>query len=317
MSIEMRKILHDALAIEMGKNKKIVIINADLGKANGLLSLRDQFGARVFNAGIAEQNMVCMAAGMASYGMIPIVNSFATFASRRACDQISISVAYAHQNVKIIGTDPGVCAEANGGTHMAMDDIGALRSIPGLMIVEPCDGEELRQMIPAILDHDGPVYFRCGRKILPDVYDSTYQFSLEHADIVRKGKDISIFASGVTVADALEAASRLALADIEAEVINIHTIKPIDANMVINSVQKTGAAIVVENHNVLGGVGSAVSEIVTQYAPVLIERLGYQDVKGEVGTIQSLKVRFGIDIDSIVTSARRVFTKARGMRRCM
>jgi transketolase len=193
---------------------------------------------------------------------------------------------------------------------MAMDDIGALRSIPSLMIVEPCDGEEFRQMIPAILYHDGPVYLRCGRKVLPDVHDSTYKFSLDRADIVRKGKDITIFASGVTVADALEAARQLALTGVEAEVINIHTIKPIDADMIIASVQKTGAAIVVENHNVLGGVGSAVSEVVTQSAPVLVERLGYQDVKGEVGTIQSLKARFGIDVDSITAAIKRMLSRS-------
>ncbi|HVI42506.1 MAG TPA: transketolase family protein, partial [Anaerovoracaceae bacterium] len=192
MTAELRKILGDSIAEVMRNNDKVVSIGADLDKANGLLPLRKVFPNRVFDVGIAEQNMACIAAGMASYGMIPVINTFAAFASRRICDQVAVSICYANQNVKIIGTDPGIAAELNGGTHMTFEDIGVLRSIPNITIVEPSDGIELAQMVPAIFEHEGPVYMRLYRKAAPAVHEADYKFVLGKADVLKEGRDVTI-----------------------------------------------------------------------------------------------------------------------------
>jgi transketolase len=306
MPTEMRVAMREAIEAEMRKNDAIVVLHADLAKANGLADLSKEFGERAFNVGIAEQNMASMAAGMASYGMVPIINSFAAFATRRICDQAMVSIAYAGQNVKIIGTDPGICGEANGGTHMAVEDIGVMRSIPNMCIVEPCDVGEMRLMIGAILRMKGPVYLRTARKILPDVHTRDYQFVFGKADILRKGKDITIIAAGITVSEAMQAADLLLGKEhISAEVINLHTLKPIDTETVAASAQKTGVVLTVENHNILGGMRAAVAETLSFTCPVRIWPLGIQDSKGEVGNITYLKKRFEIDRDSIAATAKR------------
>jgi transketolase len=288
----------------MEKNDAIVVLHADLAKANGLAGLSKKFGERAFNVGIAEQNMASMAAGMASYGMTPIINSFAAFASRRMCDQAMVSIAYAGQNVKIIGTDPGICGETNGGTHMAVEDVGVMRSIPNMCIVEPCDADEMRLMIRAILQMDGPVYLRTFRKILPDIHTRDYRFAFGKADILRKGEDITIIAAGITVSEAMQAADLLEKERISAEVVNLHTLKPIDIETIVASVSKTGVVLTVENHNILGGMRAAVAEVLSFTCPVRIWPLGIRDSKGEVGNLAYLKKRFEIDCDSIIATAK-------------
>jgi len=247
--------------------------------------------------------MAGIAAGMASYGMIPIINTFAAFATRRICDQIAVSICYSDSNVKIIGTDPGITAELNGGTHMCFEDIGVVRSIPNITILEPSDSEELRQMVPAMIKHKGPVYLRLYRKESPDVHRDDYRFELGKADILKEGGDVTVICSGIMVSEALEASEKLLEKGIDAEIINIHTIKPIDTESVIKSARKTGVIVTAENHNILGGLRAAVAEIVTEYYPVKIYPVGVKDVKGEVGKLNYLRQQFGLTSEQIVIAA--------------
>ena len=306
MPTEMRVAMCEAIEAQMEQNDAIVVLHADLAKANGLAELSKRFGDRAFNVGVAEQNMASMAAGMASYGMIPVINTFAAFASRRLCDQAAISIAYSKLNVKIIGTDPGICGEINGGTHMAFEDIGVMRSIPGMCVAEPCDPEELRQMMRAVLNMDGPAYIRTSRKTVPDIHSPEYRFEFGKADVLREGKDITIVAAGITVYDALQAADKLEENGIHAEVINLHTLKPVDTETIAASANKTGAVLTVENHNIFGGLRSVVAETLSYACPVRIWPLGINDVKGEVGFLDYLKKRYEIDCDSIVAAAQRM-----------
>lgn len=303
MAREMREVLYQSIRDAMRENDLIVSIGADLDKADGLMPLRKEFPDRAFDAGIAEQNMVGIAAGMASQGMIPIVNTFAAFATRRVCDQIAVSVCYANSNVKIIGTDPGITAELNGGTHMTFEDIGVVRSIPNITILEPADNIELEQMIPAMLQHKGPIYMRLYRKLSPVIHKEEYQYELGKADLLKKGSDISIFCSGIMVSEAMAAAEGLQQKGIDAEVINIHTIKPVDREAILTSVKKTGVAITAENHNILGGLRATIAEVVTENYPVKIYPIGVKDVKGEVGKLQYLRERFGLTSDAIIAVA--------------
>lgn len=305
MAKDLTAVLCENLHEVMKENEKVAIVGADLIKTNGLAPLIKQFPERIVNVGIAEQNMAGVAAGMASYGMIPVINSFAAFATRRICDQIAVSICYANSNVKIIGTDPGITAELNGGTHMTFEDIGLLRSIPNIMILEPSDAEELKQMVPAIFEIEGPVYIRMYRKATPDVHNSDYKFQLGKADVLKTGKDVSIISSGIMVSEAVKAAEELSQKGIEAEVINIHTIKPLDAEAIIKSAQKTGAIVTAENHNILGGLRGAVAEVITENYPVKIYPVGVKDIKGEVGTMPYLRERFGLTSAEIVKAAEK------------
>lgn len=300
MAVELRKVLCESILEEMKKNENIVSIGADLDKADGLLPLRDVFPNRVLDVGIAEQNMAGIAAGMASYGMIPIINTFAAFATRRICDQIGVSICYADSNVKIIGTDPGITAELNGGTHMTFEDIGVMRSIPNITIIEPADAVELRQMVPEMINHKGPVYMRLYRKVIQDVHREDYKYQLGKADLLKEGKDVTIICGGIMAAEAMTAAGELSTKGIDAEVINLHTIKPIDANAIVKSAQKTGVIVTAENHNILGGLRAAVAEVITEYYPVKIYPVGVKDVKGQVGKLNFLKEEFGLNALNII-----------------
>lgn len=300
MAVELRKVLCESILEEMKKNENIVSIGADLDKADGLLPLRDVFPNRAIDVGIAEQNMAGIAAGMASYGMIPIINTFAAFATRRICDQIGVSICYADSNVKIIGTDPGITAELNGGTHMTFEDIGVMRSIPNITIIEPADAVELRQMIPVMINHKGPVYMRLYRKVIQDVHREDYKYQLGKADLLKEGKDVTIICGGIMVAEAMTAAGELSAKGIDAEVINLHTIKPIDANAIVKSAQKTGVVVTAENHNILGGLRAAVAEVITEHYPVKIYSVGVKDVKGQVGKLNFLKEEFGLNALNII-----------------
>ena len=224
--------MHQGLEQLMAADERVVLVDADLGRANGTIGIKKKFPDRAFNVGVAEQNMASVAAGLASYGFIPFINSFAAFASRRICDQIAISIAYAERNVKIVGTDPGIAAELNGCTHMTMEDIGVLRSIPRMVIFEPTDAMQIAKALPEIAAYDGPVYIRLFRKVAPAVFGEDYAFSLFKADLLREGTDITLFATGFMVSAALEAAETLSGQGISAEVINPHTIKPLDAETV-------------------------------------------------------------------------------------
>ncbi len=301
----MRKVFAAELEQLMRKNKKICLLDADLAKASGTIKLREIFPNRAFDVGIAEQNMASVAAGLSAYGFIPFITTFTPFATRRICDQIAVSIAYGGQNVKIVGTDPGIAAELNGGTHMSFEDIAVLRSIPDIVIFEPVDTAQLRQALPQIVKCDKPCYIRMFRKETPDVFtDPKYKFNLYKADKICDGKDISIFVSGLCTADAVEAKNILAKEGISAEVINVHTIKPIDAEAIVKSAAKTGRVLTVENHNVKGGLYSAVCEVLAKECPTKSDCVGVQDQFGEVGKIPQLKERYGMTVADIVEKAK-------------
>ena len=298
--MEMREMFAQEIEKQMLQNDKIVILNADLAKPNGFGNLAKKYPERVINVGIAEQNMACVAAGMSSYGFIPFICTFTPFATRRICDQIAISICYARQNVKIIGTDPGITAEFNGGTHMSVEDIGVLRSIPNMVIFEPVDNIQLKAMLPQILEYNGPVYMRMLRKTAPDIFENSEQFDLFKSKKIKDGKDISIFCSGIMVEESIKAAKILESQGIDAEIINLHTIKPIDKEAIINSVKKTRAAVTAENHNVIGGLRSAVAEVICENFPVPLKAVGIQDLFGQVGKLPFLKQAYSMQDEDIV-----------------
>ena len=302
--MEMRAVYASCLAELMEADRHVCVLDADLAKASGTRSLYERFPKQMFDCGVAEQNMASIAAGLSSYGFKPWIESFTPFATRRICDQIAISISYAKRNVKIVGTDPGIAAELNGGTHMSMEDIGVVRSSPGVVIFEPVDAVQLRAAMPVLNAYEGPVYVRLFRKELPDVFPADYAFDLFKADTLREGKDLSLFVSGFLTKDALEAAERLAQEGIDVEVVNIHTIKPIDRETVVASARKTGAVLTVENHNVVGGLHSAVLEALAQ-EKIPACAVGVRDRFGEVGKLPYLREAMGLTVENIVETAKK------------
>lgn len=305
--MEMRQVLAAELDKIMEKNKNIVLIDADLSKPNGLAKLREKYPDRAMDIGIAEQNMASIAAGMSSYGFIPFISTFTAFATRRICDQIAISMAYAKQNVKIIGTDPGIAAEFNGGTHMSMEDIGVLRSIPNIVIFEPTDTIQLKKALPQIVDYNGVVYIRSFRKSIDDVFNENDSFDLFKSSKIQDGNDVSIFCSGIMVQETMIANEILKLKKINAEIINVHTIKPIDSESIIKSAQKTGRVVTAENHNLIGGLSSAVSEVlIKQDFNVKLRSIGVNDKFGQVGKMPYLKEFYNMTANDIVKAVEEV-----------
>ena len=307
--MEMRQAFALELEKAMNENENIVVLNADLAKPNGMGNFSEKFPDRAINVGIAEQNMASIAAGMSSYGLIPFICSFTPFATRRICDQIAISICYANQNVKIVGTDPGISAEYNGGTHMSFEDIGVLRSIPNMVIFEPVDNAQLINIFPQILKYKGPVYIRMFRKNTPDIFDANEKFDLFKPKVIKEGTDVSIFCSGLTTNDVLEADKILQSENINAEIINIHTIKPIDSEGVFKSIRKTGCAVTVENHNIIGGLRSAIAEVSASECPIPIECIGINDKFGQVGKMPYLKEIYHMTCDDIVSAVRKVLKR--------
>ena len=308
-SQEMRKVYCDTMIALAKEDPRIVDVEADLTGAHGMKPFKAAYPDRSFNVGIAEANMVGVAAGLSACGKIPFVHSFATFASRRCFDQIAISVCYAGLNVKIVGSDPGVGAELNGGTHMALEDMGIMRTLPGMTVFEPTDSVQLRKALPAIVEHEGPVYIRLFRRQAENVFDDDYEFDLGKADLLRDGSDVTLIASGVCVANALQAAETLAQEGVSARVLTIHTIKPIDADAVIKAASETGALVTAENHNVIGGLGSAVAEVLAEQRPTPLERVGVKDHFGQVGKAPYLMGVFGITAADIAKAARKAIAR--------
>lgn len=301
--MEMRAMYAQCLGELMARDEKLVLLDADLSKACGTFPLRKRFPDRIYDCGVAEQNMISIAAGLASYGYKPWAESFAPFATRRVCDQIAISVCYAKRNVKIVGTDPGIAAELNGGTHMSLEDMGVVRSIPGLVIFEPTDTVQLQAAMPVLHAYEGPVYMRMNRKEFPTVFPEDYRFDLFKADLLRAGTDVTILAAGLMVSESLQAAEALAAEGISCEVINVHTIKPIDRETILASAKKTGVIVTAENHNVIGGLRSAVLEALA-HDPVPVWAVGAEDRFGEVGKLPYLKEALGLNAAHVATAVR-------------
>lgn len=306
--MEVRKAFAGKLQKLMETNDKIVMLDADLAKAGGTFNLRTVFPDRAIDCGIAECNMVSIAAGLSAYGYIPFVSTFAPFLARRAFDQIAVSVAYAGQNVKLIGMDPGIAAELNGGTHMSFEDIAAMRAVQNMVVFEPVDWIQMEQAVPQIVAHNGPVYVRMFRKETPEVFTSPdYKFDLFKADKLKDGKDLSVFVSGLSTVDVIAAAEILKKDGIDAEIINVHTIKPLDEETILKSVKKTGRVLTVENHNKYGGLFGAISELLVQKMPVKTAYVAIEDKIGVVGKLPQLKEYYGLTVDCIVTKAKSLF----------
>jgi len=247
---------------------------------------------------------VGVAAGMSAMGKIPFTHTFTAFATRRCCDQVTLSVAYARLNVKLMGSDPGVTAELNGGTHMSMEDISIMRNIPGMTIYEPVDSAQLKKIFPQIVAAPGPVYIRLLRRNAVEIFNDSQEFTLGKGTMIKEGSDVTILCSGIMAAESIKAAEMLKNDGIDAEIINIHTIKPLDVQMVAKSAKKTGAVVTAENHSVIGGLGSAVSEALSETYPVPVRRVGINDHFGEVGLTDFLMEKYGLTAAHIVEEAK-------------
>lgn len=297
--MEFRQALCRTLTELMEKDPRICVIDADLAKPNGTFPLYEKFPNRCYNAGISEANMASIAAGLSAYGMIPFIVTFAPFASRRICDQIAVSIAYAKQKVIIVGTDPGITAEVNGGTHMSFEDVSVLRAIPTLLIYDAVDANQLAQALPQLIEYNGPVYIRMPRKSRPDVFGENYKFDINKADVVKEGKDLTIIASGTMVYESLVAANDLEKEGISVEVVSANTIKPLDEKTILASIKKTNKVITCENHNIIGGLNSAVSELLCREHPTKLYSIGVKDQFGQVGKYDDLLKAYNMTPEDI------------------
>lgn len=303
---DLKKVFCDTLIEMAKKDERICLVNSDSRKYTGTSDFDAAFPERSFDVGIAEANMVGVAAGLAVSGKKPFTQSFGPFMSRRVVDQVTISLAYSKLNAVLVGVSPGIQAEVNGGTHQGYEDIGVMRPIANMTVVEPFDGVQLRQMLPRLIEQDGPVYLRYDRAAIEPFYDSDYRFELGRADTLRDGNDVTLISSGSMLVQCLEAAQILSEQGISARVINMHTIKPIDEAAVISAARETGAIITVENHSIIGGLGSAVAEVIAEQCPCKLRRLGIRDRFGEVGNRAYLRKCLGIDTPDIVAAAKAI-----------
>lgn len=306
---QLRDIYVDLLIEYAKKYPELVIVEADLMKALKSNAFFEAFPDRAINVGVAEANMIGVAAGLANMGKLPFTHTFTPFATRRVFDQVTLSVAYAQLNVKMVGSDPGIMAQLNGGTHMSLEDVGLMRNLPGMTIFEPVDGVQLAAMLPQIIEHNGPVYIRLLRQEFDAIYPDNQVFKLGKATSIIEGKDVSIFASGIMVKEALDAQKILEEKGISASVVNIHTIKPIDVEAIVKEAKKTKAVVTAENHNVINGLGSAVAEVLGEHCPTPMERVGIKDHFGEVGKKDFLMEKFGLKAHHIVDAALKVLDR--------
>lgn len=298
--IATRESYGNALA-ELGKDyPDLVVLDADLASATKTGVFKKAFPERHIDCGIAECNMVGIAAGLATTGKIPFVSSFAMFAAGRAFEQVRNSVGYPHLNVKIGATHAGITVGEDGASHQCNEDIALMRTIPGMVVVNPSDDIEAKAAVKAALDYEGPMYLRFGRAAVPVINDNPeYKFELGKGVVLKEGGDLTIVATGITVASSLEAAEKLAAEGIHAEVINIHTIKPLDEELIIASAKKTGRVVTVEEHSVIGGLGSAVCDALSANAPTTVHKIGMYDVFGESGSAAALLEKYGLDANGI------------------
>ncbi|MBO5985588.1 MAG: transketolase family protein [Lachnospiraceae bacterium] len=283
----------------------LVVLDADLAEATKTGIFRKAYPDRHIDCGIAECNMIGVAAGLSTVGKIPFVSSFAMFAAGRAYEQVRNSVGYPHLNVKIGATHAGITVGEDGATHQCNEDIALMRTIPGMVVMVPSDDIEAKAAVRAALEYEGPVYIRFGRAAVPVINDKPdYKFEIGKGTVVRPGKDVTIVATGICVDSALGAAEKLAADGIDAEVINICTIKPLDEDIIINSAKKTGKVVTVEEHSVIGGLGSAVCDCLSEKLPTPVKKLGMQDVFGECGSAGALVAKYGLDADGVYASVK-------------
>ena len=292
--------------VELGEtNDKVLVLDADLAAATKTGMFKKAFPEKFIDVGIAESNLMGVAAGLAATGHIVFASSFAMFAAGRAFEQVRNSIAYTHLNVKIGATHAGISVGEDGASHQCCEDIALMRSIPGMVILNPADDIEARACVMAAAAHEGPVYMRFGRLAVPRVFDESYQFKIGKGSVLTEGSDVTIVATGLMVNEALEAAKLLKNEGISARVVDMATIKPIDREILIDSAKKTGAIVTAEEHNVLGGLGGAVAEVICETVPVPVLRVGVEDVFGKSGPAVELLHIFGLDAAHIVEKAKQ------------
>ena len=287
--------------VELGKeHENLVVLDADLAAATKTGVFKKVFPERHIDCGIAECNMMGVAAGLATTGKVPFASSFAMFAAGRAFEQIRNSIGYPKLNVKIGATHAGISVGEDGATHQCNEDIALMRTIPGMVVINPSDDVEARAAVKAAYKHEGPVYLRFGRLAVPAINDrEDYKFELGKGVVLREGKDITLIATGLPVAETLEAAEKLAADGIDAKVINIHTIKPLDEELIVEAAKETGKVVTIEEHSVIGGLGSAVCDVLSEKAPTKVLKIGINDTYGESGPAVELVKKYGLDAESI------------------
>ena len=296
--------------VELGKQyDNLVVLDADLAGATKTSIFQKAFPDRHFDCGIAEANMVCMAAGLATTGLVPFASSFAMFAAGRAYEQIRNSIGYPHLNVKIGATHGGISVGEDGASHQCCEDFAVMRTIPGMVVMSPADDVEARAMVKAAYEYVGPVYIRFGRAAVPVVHEEGMHFEIGKGEVMREGTDVAIIANGLMVYEALVAAEELAAAGINAMVINMATIKPLDEELVLSAARKCGRIITCEEHSVIGGLGEAVCSLLSEKLPTPVRRIGVNDVFGESGPAAALLKKYGLSAENIVAVAKEFCRK--------
>ncbi len=292
--------------VEVGKEfDNLIVLDADLAEATKTCVFKKEFPKRHIDCGIAESNMMGVAAGLAATGKVPFASSFAMFSAGRAFEQVRNSIGYPHLNVKIGATHAGISVGEDGATHQCNEDIALMRTIPGMVIINPADYVEAKAAVKAAYEYVGPCYLRFGRLAVPVINDNAdYKFEIGKAVTVREGKDVTIIASGLTVSMSLDAAEMLAKDGIDAKVINMHTIKPIDVDAVIAAAKETGRIVTVEEHSVIGGLGSAVCDVLSENCPTKVKKIGINDRYGESGPAVELVHKYGLDGEGIYKSVK-------------
>ena len=310
-----RQLFGEALVAVGQANPNVVVLDCQTAMPTAAVSFARAFPERFIDLGIAEQNAVSFAAGLARMGFVPIVPLFACFSARRALDQVTIQVAYADMNVKVCGLYAGLTSPNTGATHQMISDLAVMRSIPNLTVVEPADALEMQQALAAVVAHRGPVYFRMVRGDIggpcPRVSPEGYEFRLGKAALLREGRDVTLIGSGLMVSRCLQAAEILANEGIAADVVNVSTIKPLDAEMIATRAGRTGAVVTAENHTVLGGLGGAVAEVLGEACPVPLRRVGIRDEFGTSGPLEEIFPQYGLTADAVYEAARSAL-KAKG-----
>ncbi len=304
--IATREAYGNALAEFGEKYENLVVLDADLSAATKTGVFKKKFPDRFFNCGIAENNLFCVAAGLATTGLIPFASTFAMFSAGRSFEHIRNAIGYTHLNVKIGATHAGITVGEDGATHQCNEDIATMRTIPGMVIINPADATEARAAVEAAIKHEGPVYLRFGRLAVPVLFDKdTYNFELGKGIVMADGSDVTIVATGIEVAEALSARELLAADGISARVVNIHTIKPLDTELVLKCAEETGAIVTAEEHTIIGGLGEAVAACTAEDRPVPVLRVGINDVFGRSGPAKELISYFGLDASAIAAKAKK------------
>ena len=286
--------------LELGAEMpNLVVLDADLAGSTKTGVFAKAYPDRHFDCGIAEGNMMSIAAGLAAAGMVPFASSFAMFAAGRAYEQVRNSIGYPHLNVKIGATHAGITVGEDGASHQCLEDLALMREIPGMVVMCPADDTEARKAVRAAVKHDGPVYIRFGRAAVPVVFDEDYDFQIGKGSVIREGKDVSIIANGLCVASAIEAAEMLAKDGIDAEVVNICTIKPLDEDLIVKTASKTGKVVTAEEHSIIGALGSAVAECLSEKCPTKMYRIGVRDVFGESASAEVLLHKYMLGVEGV------------------